>query len=192
MLNSTLFLIELLVSGLSDYNVLKFVIETIDNIEPQGIYIILSLMNNPTEFRVINTLIKKIKTLPLSDLSLILHCFPDEKNRYYIFVRCIKLCTINTTDDEIVKHFTNPKIISKIKHILRSIKKLVSLNDIVWNLGASQKEDRLNLLETSIKNNNIRLSQAEQYCEVLKDIFDEQYNESCEILGINPEIYTQI
>ena len=193
MLNSTLFIIELISNGLFDLNILRLIIPFINYIHSQHFYIIISLSPDINKLTLANMLLNKIKVLSLTDLSLILYCFSNEKYKYHLFIKYIKGCIIDVSDDDIIKHFENLTIISKIKYILHSMRNSISLDEVILNLSNFYIDDRLSILEKSISsNNNIKLNQVELYCEILRDIFKSDYDKSCEILGINPDIYKNI
>jgi len=49
----------------------------------------------------------------------------------------------------------------------------------------------LEVLEKSIAGTGIKLNDSERYCENIKEVFGDKYEEGCQILGINPDIYQQ-
>lgn len=192
-MNNALFLFELLDNS-NDISTQLFnsIVQDIEKIDPIGAYLFLSLIqrNTKDKYNLWTIIFSKIKYLTISDLSLILHCIPNEKLRYHLVKNCFSRCIINFSPDQILKHFYTPSVISKIKYIIFLTKRRMFLDEILLRLTEFPKDRRLDLLEGSIVNSGVTLDNLEQKVDILQDIFTDEYQNSCEILGINPQVYT--
>jgi len=186
------FLIEVCESfnsrGYFDQELVSDILSHIDNIDVDYIHILLTIVNEKERLLLSRLLYPKIPSLTLNQLNSILLCYPIEKHKFYIFKLLIKKCIINCNSNIILDHFTNEKVKHLIDKIMKNLGTNVDLCNLLIKVGSQIPENQMSILEESIINSGVRLNNVDDYHLLLNDIFTENYTESCEILGINPDL----
>jgi len=191
-------------------DIIKFLCQDLVALNPEEVYIILCLVKPVDNDRldILNCVIPKLKIIRMNDLTLILKCFLLNKYKYHIFTKLIKKCFLTKTD-EIYVHFS-PRSEQRVARIIENLKHTKSVESILVNFRDNRVDSNsaVELLEESIA--SINLQSADSYCEELRKYFNDnndfepkgsksdrtlksdpvnEYIKSCEILGIDPDVY---
>src|SRR5947207_14149486 len=195
------FLIDIVSSGASTpeetNQMIKFLLPDIMEISAETLYIILTLVGSITEctnsdnFKTFMLLYHKLRSADVQSFNNILWCFREEASKFKIFELLIKKYTLNTEIIEIFSHFDiyRPKVYQRLSGLgLKS-----DISDFLDIFKKTADDEKLRLLEESVLSKNLNLDNIELWCQELKESFNnkEEYLKSCEILGINPEVFIQ-
>lgn len=194
MLQQTDFLIEILAninSHENELDIITLIICNIIYIDSHKISLALSLLElkDSIRYEAFNALNDKIDALTVEDLSNILKCFDKDEYKYEIITKTIKKCLPFSDHTEIIFSFGNETLQIDVSQMIEKSIKELHVNELISSLKVFPEDERLNLLEKSIAGTGIRLDDSENHCEELRDVFGNEYSQSCDILGINPDIY---
>lgn len=173
--------------------ILELIIADTTQLDSHHIHLILSLLDYDDGYRyeIFNIINEKINALTIDDLVNIIKCFQKEEYKYEIIVKLIKKCLPSNDYTEVMLQFENETLWIDINNIIKNVSGELVLDELLSSLKSFNCNERLELLEKSISGTGIKLNNSEQYCEHIKEIFDCKYEDGCQILGINPDVYKE-
>jgi hypothetical protein len=189
-------------------NLIKLKLNEVLNLTAETLYIILSLSFNESRLRIFNLLHMKLDELYIKELIDILQCFNEDKYKYYIFYKLVKKCIFDDHSHSVKQYFQDASG-NKAKRILENLqdkrgntimknvivthiespsRDKVELSELLHNFKGKSEHELTKELEKSIV--SLNLDGVNKYCDDLRDMLStENYIKSCEILGINPEVF---
>lgn len=195
----TNFLIDLLTSCnpcVDVISILELIVSNVSTLDSHRIHLVLSLLpsNDGFRYEAFKILDERINALTVDDLICILQCFEKDEYKYEIIIKLIKKCLPALEYQGVLLQIENETLRIDVLNIIDTfgtIGNSSALASILESLKNFDSKERLDLLEQSIAGTGVKLEDSENYCEHVKELLGDDFENGCQILGINPDIYVE-